>query len=190
MRRRRERSLRELGPVDILVNCAGGATIAHEASRASQCSPADMAKVFAANFDSMVHCCRMAVPQMRDRQGGSIINIASVAGFSAPRDGTLAHYGAAKAAMLSFTRSLAGEVGAAGIRVNAVAPGVVLTARIRALSASRGIGSADQAQAAALRRLGEPEDIAKVVQFFASDLSGYVTGQCLAVDGGMAMAPC
>jgi NAD(P)-dependent dehydrogenase (short-subunit alcohol dehydrogenase family) len=185
-----EQTVAEFGRVDILVNCAGGATIPHELSRASVTPAAEMASVFAANYDSMVFCSRAAVQQMRKQKSGVIINIASVAGIFAPPTGDIAHYGASKAAMVSFTRSLAGEVGPDGIRVNAVAPGIIMTTRIAAMAGSRDVGTPEQALGVPLGRLGEPEDVAKVVQFFASDLSAYVTGQCVAVTGGMPSLPC
>jgi NAD(P)-dependent dehydrogenase (short-subunit alcohol dehydrogenase family) len=178
------------GRIDILVNCAGGAVSPHESSRASISPDDEMAKVFAANYNSMVYCSRAAVRHMRERKSGVIINIASVAGFFPPPTGHIAHYGASKAAMINFTRSLAGEVGPDGIRVNAVAPGIVQTARIAALAQARGVGNSEQAAATPLRRLGEPDEVAKVVQFFASDLASYVTGQCLAVSGGLASVAC
>lgn len=180
----------ELGRIDILVNCAGGAVTPHELSKASDSPDDEIARTFGANYLSAVYCSRAAIPHMRKLGGGSIVNIASVAGIMPPPDGTIAHYGAAKAAMITYTRSLAGEVGPDNIRVNVVAPGVVLTARIKALAATRGTGSAQQAAMAPMRRLGETEDIAKVVQFFASDLAGFVTGQCLAVTGGFPAMAC
>ena len=185
-----EQTVAAFGRVDILVNCAGGATIPHEISRASVTPDAEMTAVFAANYGSMVFCSRAAVKQMRRQGNGVIVNIASVAGIFAPPTGDIAHYGASKAAMVSFTRSLAGEVGPDGIRVNAVAPGIIMTARIAALAGTRDVGTPEQAMGVPLGRMGEPDDVAKVVQFFASDLSAYVTGQCVAVTGGMPSLPC
>jgi NAD(P)-dependent dehydrogenase (short-subunit alcohol dehydrogenase family) len=185
-----ERTISELGRIDILVNCAGGAVTPHELGRAATSSDEEIAKTFAANYGSMVYCCRAAVPHIRKRGGGAIVNIASVAGIMPPPDGSLAHYGAAKAAMIAYTRALAGEVGPDNIRVNAVAPGVVLTARIKALAQQRGAGTDQQAAMSPMRRHAETADIAKVVQFFASDLAGFVTGQCLAVTGGFPAVAC
>lgn len=185
-----KRTLETFGRVDILVNCAGGAVTPHESSLASLSPDDEIAKVFAANYGSMVYCCRAAVVPMRAQKNGAIINIASVAGFFPAPSGHIAHYGAAKAAIINYTRSLAGEVGPDGILVNAVAPGAVQTARIAALASARGFGSPDQALRSPLRRPAMPDDVAKVVQFFASDLSGFVTGQCLAVTGGSPSMAC
>jgi NAD(P)-dependent dehydrogenase (short-subunit alcohol dehydrogenase family) len=178
------------GRIDVLVNCAGGAVTPHALSKASISPDEEIAKTFAANYLSMVYCCRAAVPHMRAQGGGAIVNIASVAGIMPTLDGSIAHYGASKAALINYTRSLASEVGPDGIRANAVAPGVVLTARIKALASERGSGTSEQAARAPLRRHGESEDIAKVVQFFASDLASFVTGQCLIVSGGLPSVAC
>lgn len=180
----------KLGRIDVLVNCAGGAFTPPPLSKASSCPDDEIAKTFAANYLSMVYCCRAAIPHMRAQGGGAIINIASIAGFLPPPDGSIAHYGAAKAAIINYTRSLASEVGPDGVRVNVVAPGVVLTSRIKALAGESGLGVSERAMQTPLRRLGEPEDVAKVVQFFASDLAGFVTGQCLTVSGGSPSVAC
>ncbi|WP_431871712.1 SDR family NAD(P)-dependent oxidoreductase [Allosphingosinicella sp.] len=179
-----------LGRIDILVNCAGGAIVPHDSGWGSAASDTDIEKIFAANYGSMAYCCRAAVPYMRQSKGGAIVNIASTAGYESQARGALAHYGAFKAAVINYARSLAAEVGHDGIRVNTVAPGIVMTARIAALAAARGIGTPDQAEATPLRRLGQADDIAKAVLFFASDLSGFVTGQCLAVNGGAPSLAC
>ncbi len=183
-------TIEQFGRIDILVNCAGGAITPSATSRGSITPDDEIAAIFAGNYGSMVYCSRAAIPHMRKQQSGVIVNISSVAGFSAPPSGDLAHYGAAKAAVTNFTRSLAGELGPDGIRVNAVAPGLVATARIVALSKSRDVGTADQLARLPLRRPGTPDDIAKVVEFFASDMSSFVTGQCLAVTGGMPSIAC
>ena len=178
------------GRIDILVNCAGGAIIDDQAGKASVASDDDIARVFAGNYNSMVYCTRAAIPHMRQQKSGAIINLSSVAGILAPPTGHLAHYGASKAAITSFTRSLAGELGPDGIRANVVAPGLIATARIVALSASRDVGTAEQIARIPLRRTGSAEDIAKAVHFFASDMASFVTGQCLAVTGGMPSIAC
>ena len=118
---------------------------------------------------------------MRATGGGTMVFVASVSGItSAPRH---LPYGAAKAGLMSLVRTAAVELGPAGIRVNAVAPGVVWTPRI-----SVGLGEEGRARNNAntpLRRVAEPSDIASAILFLASDLSGFVTGQTLTVDGGV-----
>jgi NAD(P)-dependent dehydrogenase (short-subunit alcohol dehydrogenase family) len=113
--------------------------------------------------------------------GGAMVFVASVSGItSAPRH---AAYGAAKAGLMALVRSGAVELGPLGIRVNAVAPGVVWTPRVSAYLGEE--GRARNAENAPLRRVALPADIASAILFLASDLSAYVTGQTLAVDGGV-----
>jgi NAD(P)-dependent dehydrogenase (short-subunit alcohol dehydrogenase family) len=113
--------------------------------------------------------------------GGVMVFVASVSGVtSAPRH---AAYGAAKAGLMAWVRSLAVELGPSGVRANAVAPGVVLTPRVSGYLDDR--GRALQSENAPLRRVAVPSDIASAVLFLASDLSEYVTGQTLVVDGGV-----
>ena len=113
--------------------------------------------------------------------GGAMVFVASVSGISsAPRH---AAYGAAKAGLMSWVRSLAVELGGKGIRVNAVAPGVVWTPRISQVLGEK--GREGQSRNAPLGRVALPQDIASGILFLASDLAGYVTGQTLVVDGGV-----
>jgi 3-oxoacyl-[acyl-carrier protein] reductase len=114
--------------------------------------------------------------------GGSIVSVSSVSGIaSAPFH---APYGAAKAGLMSLTRSLAIELAPAGVRVNNVAPGAVATPRVaERLSAARDSTATQQRSRAPLGRMGEPDEIAKVVVFLSSDLASYVSGQTIVVDG-------
>ena len=113
--------------------------------------------------------------------GGAMVFVASVSGISsAPRH---AAYGAAKAGLMSWVRSLAVELGSKNIRVNAVAPGVVWTPRISQILGEK--GREGQSRNAPLGRVALPQDIASGILFLASDLAGYVTGQTLVVDGGV-----
>jgi NAD(P)-dependent dehydrogenase (short-subunit alcohol dehydrogenase family) len=119
---------------------------------------------------------------MAENGGGTMVFVASVSGItSAPRH---AAYGAAKAGLMSWVRSLAVELGPQGVRSNAVAPGVVWTPRVSGYLGDR--GRKLQADNAPLRRVAEPRDIAAAILFLASDLSSYVNGTTLLVDGGVA----
>ncbi len=118
---------------------------------------------------------------MAEDGGGVMVFVASVSGVTgAPRH---AAYGAAKAGLMNWVRSLAVELGPSGIRANAVAPGVVMTPRVSGYLSEE--GRRLQRENAPLRRVAEPSDIASAVLFLASDLSSYVTGQTLVVDGGV-----
>jgi NAD(P)-dependent dehydrogenase (short-subunit alcohol dehydrogenase family) len=179
----------ELGRIDILVNNAGGLIAPIERSAAS-IGPDDDAKLlFDANYGSMLYCCQAVVPGMRQAGGGVIVNISSQSGVSVYAGGIMAAYGAAKAAVTHYTRYLAAEVGPWGIRANCIAPGIIMTSRVAMQAAQRGVGTNAQAEAIPLRRLGTPEDCAGVLEFLATDLSCYVTGQCICVDGGVVMTP-
>jgi 3-oxoacyl-[acyl-carrier protein] reductase len=117
---------------------------------------------------------------MVEQGGGSFVAIASVSGLrSAPGHGP---YGAAKAGLMALVRTLAVELAGAGVRVNAVAPGAVLTPRVLAQTTDE--RRAESAKAIPLGRQAQPEEIANAVLFLASDLASYITGQTLVVDGG------
>jgi 3-oxoacyl-[acyl-carrier protein] reductase len=118
----------------------------------------------------------MAVaPHMKRQKGGKIITVSSTAGVDAR--GAYHPYGMAKAAIIHYTRSLAQELGPFNINVNSIAPGIIRTGRLGDRS--------HMADTTALRREGTIEDCAKVVEFLATDLSDYVTGRTIIIDGGL-----
>jgi len=138
-----------------------------------------------ATLRQFFNLCRAAGRRMLDRRTGSIVSVSSVSGaVSAPFH---APYGAAKAGLMSLTRSLAIELASAGVRVNSVAPGSIATPRVedraRSVAAAGGDASALQRSRAPMGRMGEPDEIAKVVVFLASDLASYVSGQTVFADG-------
>jgi 3-oxoacyl-[acyl-carrier protein] reductase len=166
------------GRLDILVNNAGVLT-------PGILGMTDMGKVramFELNVHAAINLSQMAARVMAAGKSGSIINLTSIAGIRGA-DG-MAAYSASKAAILGFTLAAAKELAPKGIRVNAIAPGFIDTAMTRGLPPAvfektvAGIG---------LGRAGEAVDVAKAALFFAGDLSGYITGQVLGVDGGMTM---
>jgi 3-oxoacyl-[acyl-carrier protein] reductase len=184
-----EAIVKDLGRIDILVNNAGGAITPVERSLPSTSPDEDNFKLFDANLWSTVHCCQAVAPIMKAQSSGSIINTSSVAGHAAAAGGRLALYGAAKAAVTHYTRSLAAELGPNGIRVNCIAPGIIMTPRVKAQSGARGIGVESELRGIPLRRFGEAEDCAGVIEFLASDLSRYITGECITVSGGALLTP-
>jgi NAD(P)-dependent dehydrogenase (short-subunit alcohol dehydrogenase family) len=166
-----------LGPVDVLVNNAG----IYPLHRLLEMRPADWDDVVNANLRSAFLCTQAAARQMiASRRGGAIVNIASIeADFPAPGH---AHYNAAKAGLQMLTRAGAAELGKHGIRVNAVAPGLIWR---EGLEQAWPEGVARYAKAAPLGRIGQPEDVANAVIFLASEAAAWITGASLTVDGGV-----
>lgn len=175
---------RALGPIDLLVNNAGIARLGPLATFAGS----DWRELFRVNVDGVFFCCQAVLPWMMDRRRGNIVNIASWNGkLGAPNFGA---YSATKAAVISLTQALAREVAAIGIRVNAVCPGIVAGTPMRTEVERQGQAfglppSAERAKTIPLGRLSEPEDIANVVAFLASDEAAYMTGQAINVTGGL-----
>lgn len=177
--------LSEFGRVDILVNNAGGLAGDRTRSYASKMPEADVRATFDRNLMGTIFCCQAAAPPMIQQRYGRIVNVSSQAGLRGRPGGYYASYGAAKAAIINYTQNLASELGPYGINVNCIAPAYIKTGRIVAwnrwdLEENRQARVKD----IPLGRLGEPEDCARVLEFFVTDLSDYVTGQCLSVCGG------
>jgi 3-oxoacyl-[acyl-carrier protein] reductase len=175
-----------LGGVDILVNCAGG-VVGQVGHPVEEVTDEDWRAVVDANLTSTFLCTRAVVPGMKARRWGRIINISSGAGRTVSLTGIQA-YASAKAGQIGFTRQMAHELGPFGITVNCIAPGFILSNPTTELQwASYGeAAQAELVQGIAMRRLGEPADIANGVQFFASPRSSWVTGQTISIDGGHA----
>lgn len=169
------------GRLDVLVCNAGGARHTGDHDLASTASPKRFDEVLADNLTSTVACCQSVAPVMTAHRSGRIITIASQAGLWSGRGGDHVPYKVAKGAVVQFSRVLAAELGPHGVTVNCVAPGFVATGRLAARWQAQGRGLTDEI---ALRRVAQPDEVARVVEFFASDLSAYVTGQCLPVCGG------
>ncbi|KAF2210275.1 hypothetical protein CERZMDRAFT_86321 [Cercospora zeae-maydis SCOH1-5] len=171
--------------IDILINNAGGAAAPFEFSSPTTIREADTHRVVNINLMSTINCCRAVAPYLR-RPGASIINIGTInAEWEAP-GAKQALYGAAKAAVIRYTRSLAVELGPKGIRANTVSPGYVETPRIAAQAALRpGVSGSDLVSKIPLGRVGRSEDVSAVVAFLAGPSSGFVTGNNIRVSGGM-----
>ncbi|WP_421978004.1 3-oxoacyl-[acyl-carrier-protein] reductase [Roseivirga seohaensis] len=166
----------EFGSLDILVNNAG---ITRD-NLLMRMSEEMWDEVINVNLKSCFNTVKAATRTMMKQRAGSIINITSVVGLKG--NAGQANYAASKAGIIGFTKSVALELGSRGIRSNAVAPGFIETEMTDALDEKTVQGWRD---AIPLKRGGSPEDVANVCLFLASDMSAYVTGQTLQVDGGM-----
>ncbi len=184
-----EETMKAFGRVDILVNNAGGAIARESGPLATETTQADYDLLMDVNLRSCLLCCQAAAPVMTAQGTGAIVNITSQTGVSMLPGGVLAVYGAAKAAVASLTRNLASQLGPKGIRVNAIAPGIIMTARVATQAAQRGIGTNSQAESLPLRRLGTVDDLTGVLEFLVTDQSRYVTGQVICADGGAVLHP-
>ena len=183
-------TLQAFGRLDILVNNAGGVLRPAELGSASTVSEDDWRFIMDVNLTATLFCCQAAAVPMKAQQSGKIINVSSQAGLRGNMNGGIAHYCVAKAGIVEYTRLLAGELGPFNINVNCIAPGLILTSRA---NKQFNRNSPENVAAASahipLRRVGVPEDCAKVVEFLATDLSDYVTGQCIPICGGMVLSP-
>src|ERR1700736_2860480 len=171
-----ERTLDEYGRLDVAFNNAGGG---HQPKALADLSEADFEAALAGNLRSTFLCLRLELAAMVRGGRGSIVNMSSTAGIgTAPG---MAGYNAAKAGVIALTRTAALEYGPAGIRINAVAPGPILTHRLQALPDDVRSGIAARIP---LRRLGEPSDVADAVLWLASSEAGFVNGTTLPIEGG------
>jgi NAD(P)-dependent dehydrogenase (short-subunit alcohol dehydrogenase family) len=173
----------QLGHIDIVVNNAGGSNFM-VGFRDLRLSGWD--KLIRLNLTSAVYVCHAFAGHLLDRRTGSVINVASVAGVASSP--LLSPYGAAKAGLISLTKSLAVEWAADGVRVNALCPGWTATDLNRALWEDPVAGPATVATVP-MRRWGRADEMAGPAVFLASDASSYVTGQTLLVDGGQTASP-
>jgi len=177
-----EAALGAFGQLNILVNNAGWDKLEFFLDSEEE----TWEKVLAINFKSVIYTCKAVLPHMVAQNGGKVVNVASDAG----RVGSLgeAVYAGAKGAIIAFSKSLAREMARYRINVNVVCPGLTETpllekSRSEMPNVVEAIG-----RSVPLRRLGEPEDVARAVAFLASPAADYVTGQTLSVSGGLTMA--
>ncbi len=165
--------------IDVLVNNAG----ITQPVKFEEITPEDYDRILDVNLRGMLYMSQAVTPQMKQQSSGSIVNTSSV---SAQRGGGIfggPHYSAAKAGMLGLGKAMARELGGFGVRVNAVAPGLIATD----ITGDKLDDAMKQKilEGIPLNRLGNPEDVAKAFLFLASDLSDYITGSTIDVNGGM-----
>jgi 3-oxoacyl-[acyl-carrier protein] reductase len=168
----------ELGGLDILVNNAG---ITRDTLLARM-SDEDWSSVIETNLNGVFHTCRAVARKMLRKRSGAIVNLTSFVGVHG--NPGQANYAASKGGIIGFTKALAKELGARGVRVNAVAPGYIATELTGTLPDDLRQRILDVTP---LGRLGEPEDVARAVRFLCSDEAAFITGEVLLVDGGLGM---
>lgn len=171
------------GQLDILVNNAGGIAGKATESFAATVSDEDIRNTIDRNLMGTIYCGQAAAVHMKAKNYGRIVNTSSQAGMRAQHNGNYGSYGVAKAGVISWTQYLAQELGRYNITVNALAPAYVGTERLMQQSFNR-IDDVRKELKVPLGRLAEPDDIAKVMEFFVTDLGDYVTGQTISVCGG------
>jgi len=173
-----ETVIRRLGRLDILINNAGGTNMAPLKDVTSKV----WKRTFALNVDSAYYCTQEAGKYFIPQRSGVIVNVSSMAGVHGTRSG--AAYSASKAALQMFTRVAAAEWGQYGIRINCVAPGMILGDQSTEHLRNSNIDIDAATKVFPLGRAGKPEDIANAIVWFVSDAAAYVTGETLAVCGG------
>jgi 3-oxoacyl-[acyl-carrier protein] reductase len=172
------RLVEEAGELDILVNNAG---LTRDGLLARM-SDEDWHEVIETNLSSVFYTCRAVTRPMMKKRAGAIVNVSSIVGLHGNFGQT--NYGAAKAGIIGFTKSLARELGSRGVRANVVAPGYVKTRLTEVIPEE---GKALMLANTPLGRLGDPDDVAGAVRFLCSDEAAFITGEVLLVDGGLGM---
>ncbi len=176
-----QRVVEHYGRLDILINNAGGAVL----SPLKEVTTKMWERSFALNVHGAYYCTREAGRHFMTQRSGVIVNVSSLAGVHGTKGA--APYSAAKAALQMFTRVAAAEWGPHGIRINCVAPGMILSEITEEHLRSSNIDMAAGIANFPLRRAGRPEDVANAIAFLASDAASYITGETLVVGGGPVM---
>lgn len=173
------------GRIDVLVCNAGGSLYGH--IYAAELDIDEMHEVLRRNLFGTIYTVLAVAPIMKRQRSGKIITVSSQAGSAGNPDGGNAHYGVAKAGIVMYTRYLAQDLGPQGVTANCIAPGYIGTGRLMERFEREGLEKFTSR--VALRRLGTVEDCVNVVEFLATDLSDYVTGAVIPIDGGSTRWP-
>ena len=176
-----QRTIDEFGPIDILVNNAGSLV---ERLRILELTEERWDEVIDLNLKSAFLCSKAVAAAMMERKRGTIINVSSIAGRNGGALGS-AHYAAAKGGLISFTKGLARELGPHGVRVNAVAPGVIDTPFHQQFSTPEMMKA--YVGMIPLARVGTPAEVARAIAFLASDAASFLAGETIEINGGMLM---
>lgn len=171
-----EETFAQYGKIDILVNNVG---LVRD-NFLMLMSDEDWDSLLRANLTSLFYCCRIVIRKMIPQRKGKIINISSISGIMGTPGQV--NYAATKGGMISFTKSLARELGSFNIHVNVVAPGLIESEVVSKMPKEK-VGAI--IKSSSLGRIGKPEEVARAVLFLASDQSDYITGQTIVVDGGI-----
>lgn len=169
-----EQTMKTYKTIDVLVNNAG----ISKSGLLVDMTDEDIYQIINTNLNSCIFVSREAIKHMLSRHSGAIVNVSSMWGLNGASCESV--YSASKGGIVSFTKALAKEVGLSGVRVNAVAPGVIDTDMNKCYS-KKDIQELEEKTA--LGRMGKPEEVADVIYYLASDDSSFVTGQCVTVDG-------
>ena len=172
----------EFGGVDIAVANAGGGVGPIDDTFASEIEPEHLRATVERNLYGTIYTCVAVASYMKEQGEGRIITISSGSGREARADGSYAHYGAAKAGVIMYTKYLAQDLGQTGITANVIAPGTIGTGRLMESFEREGIDEVAARQA--VDRIGTPEDCAAVLEFLALDAPDYLTGAVIPIDGG------
>ena len=173
-----ETSWQTYGRLDLLVNAAGTGVM----TPFEELTKSDVDTTIDVNLKGTFNCCKAATKIMMKQRSGRIVNMSSVVGVSG--NAGQANYAASKAGVIGVTKSLSRELAPRNVTVNAMAPGFIETDMTDALSDKQREAISSRI---ACGRLGQPEDVANLVKFLASDEAGYITGQVICIDGGMAL---